>query len=108
MLLACISPRVAPDVLPFRYESQGATRTEVRDPCIVREGGTYYLVFTMWPFANREESRMALEDSGSSPGIRLYASKDLKTWRDAGWLVKSSELPVDSPLQAPFLGAGDP
>lgn len=102
MLLALMPVRADTDVLPFRYESQGAGRTEVRDPCIVRESGTYYLVFTIWPFANREETRMGLEDSGSSPGIRMYASKDLKTWRDAGWLVKSSELPADCPYKHRF------
>ena len=63
----------------FKYESQGAERSEVRDPCVFREGDTYYLVFTMWPFANREEERMALRDNGSSPGIRMYSSKNLES-----------------------------
>lgn len=34
--------------VPFTYtEGQTAPRTEVRDPCVVREKDTYYLVFTM-------------------------------------------------------------
>ena len=90
------------DVLPFRYESQGVERTEVRDPSILREGDTYYLTFTMWPFANREEARMGLEDDGSSPGIRMFASKDLKSWKPVAWLVKSSELPADCPYKHRF------
>lgn len=43
-----------PYPLPFSYsEGQTAPRTEVRDPSIIREGDTYYLVFTMYPFSNR-------------------------------------------------------
>src|SRR4051794_34948181 len=39
----------------FLYDhGQTAPRPEVRDPCILRDGDTYYLVFTMWPFSNRE------------------------------------------------------
>lgn len=86
----------------FRYESQGGERSEVRDPCVFREGDTYHLVFTMWPFANREEDRMGLPDNGSSPGIRMYSSKDLKRWKEEGWIVKSSDLPKDSPYKHRF------
>ncbi len=86
--------------LSFEYtEGQTAPRREVRDPCIVHEGDTYYLVFTMWPFANREEKRMSLPDNGSSPGIALYASPDMKNWRFEHWLVKSSELPEPCPYK---------
>ena len=79
-----------------------ADEREVRDPCIIREGDTYYMVFTMWPFANREEKRLSLPDNGSSPGIQLYASKDLKTWQPEKWLIKSSELPQNSPYKHRF------
>ena len=49
-----------PNPLPFEYvEGQTAPRREVRDPCIIREGDRYYLVFTMWPFRNREEKHLA-------------------------------------------------
>ena len=58
------------DPLPFQYtESQTVPRTEVRDPCIIREGDTYHLVFTMWPFGNREEKRLDRTNQGGSPGI---------------------------------------
>ena len=63
--------------LPFKYEALGKTRRELRDPCIIREGDTYYLVFTVWPFANRQEKRLSLPNQGGSPGIKLYSSKDL-------------------------------
>lgn len=88
--------------LGFTYEAGGTMQREVRDPCIVREGGMYYLVFTLWPFANREEGRMNLPDNGSSPGIRMFASKDLKTWKPVAWLVKSSDLPEDAPYKHRF------
>jgi len=86
----------------FSYETPDGWQKEVRDPCIVREGGTYYLVFTMWPFANREENRMALRDSGSSPGIRIFKSKDLKHWQPGPWLVRSADLPADCPYKHRF------
>jgi beta-xylosidase len=87
----------------FQYaEGQTEPRREVRDPCIVREGDTYYLVFTMWPFRNREEKRLGDPDNGSSPGIALYASKDLKSWRFENWLVKSAELPENCPYKHRF------
>ena len=89
--------------LPFSYtDGQPRAEKEVRDPCIIREGDTYYLIFTMAPFANREDRRMTLPDNGSSPGIALYSSPDLKTWKFENWLVKSSDLPVDSPYKNRF------
>jgi xylan 1,4-beta-xylosidase len=88
--------------LPFEYEALGETRRELRDPCIIREGDTYYLVFTVWPFANREEHRLGLPNRGGSPGIMLHSSKDLKNWRFENWLVKSDELPEDCPYKNRF------
>lgn len=84
--------------LPLRYtEGQTAPRTELRDPCVIREGDTYYLVFTMWPFRNREPNRLDQPNQGGSPGIALYSSPDLKQWKFEKWLVKSSELPEIEP-----------
>lgn len=93
---------VSTNPVPFQYEVQGRQEKEIRDPCILREGDTYYLVFTMWPFANREEARLTLPDNGSSPGIRLYSSKDLKTWKAGNWLVKSADLPAECPYKHRF------
>ena len=91
-----------PNPLPFAYDADGAERTEVRDPCILRDGDTYYLVFTMWPFANREADRLNLPNQGGSPGIRIFTSRDMKTWTAGKWLVKASELPEDCPYKNRF------
>ena len=75
---------------------------ELRDPCILKEGDTYYLVFTMWPFTDRADQDAAKPDRNSSPGIRLYSSKDLTHWTPGPWLVKSSDLPDSSPYKHRF------
>ena len=91
-----------PNPLDLQYIGEGQLRREVRDPAIIREGDTYYLTFTTWPFRNREDKNMSLENNGSSPGIQLFSSKDLKIWKAENWLVKSSDLPVDSPYKHRF------
>lgn len=53
---------------------------ELRDPCIIKEEDTYYFVFTMWPFADSSAKDTSKPDLNSSPGIRLYSSKDLTHW----------------------------
>jgi len=64
--------------LPLRYvEGQTAPRTEIRDPCILREGDTYHLTFTMWPFRGRDERFLKEPNQGGSPGIAMYTSRDL-------------------------------
>lgn len=88
--------------LPFEYDALGKTRRELRDPCIIREGNTYYLVFTVWPFSNREEKRLSLPNQGGSPGIKLYSSMDLKEWKFENWLVKADELPKGCPYRNRF------
>ena len=90
---------------PFNFQyadNEGEMRREVRDPAIIREGDTYYMTFTMWPFANREDGRMTLPNNGSSPGIQLFSSQDLKTWKPENWLVKASDLPINSPYKHRF------
>jgi beta-xylosidase len=88
--------------LPFQYEALGTIHRELRDPCIIRHDNTYYLVFTVWPFANRQEDRLHLPNQGGSPGIQLYSSTDLKTWKFENWLVRSSDLPQDCPYKNRF------
>ncbi len=88
--------------LDLQYMGDGQMRREVRDPAIIRDGDTWYMTFTMWPFANREDNRMTLPNNGSSPGIQLFSSKDLKTWKAENWLVKSSDLPANSPYKHRF------
>lgn len=90
----------------FSYEYYDGTKTraitELRDPAIIRDGETYYLVFTHFPFThhtNRDPNKI---DYNSSPGIRLYSSRDLKHWTFEHWLVKSSELPENCPYKHRF------
>ena len=92
---------------PFTWSNpiyfQGKTpKDEIRDPCIIAEGGKYYLVFTVWSFRGRDEKHLADPDQGSSPGIKLFSSPDLKNWTFEKWLLKSSELPEDCPYKHRF------
>ncbi len=111
VLLSAVVNAAGADPLPFKYsnplpfhytEGQSAVRDEVRDPCIIQVDGTYYLVFTMFPFRNYEPSRVGEPDQGGSPGIGLYSSRDLKSWKFENWLVKSSELPEQCPYKDRF------
>lgn len=92
--------------LPFSYTyfdgEQEREITELRDPCIMRDGDTYYLVFTHFPFTHHTSRDPEKPDMNSSPGIRLYSSKDLKSWKFENWIVKSSELPEDCPYKHRF------
>jgi beta-xylosidase len=89
--------------LPFQYrEERSGEHTELRDPCIIRNGDTYYLVFTMWPFGGRNEKRLEFPNQGESPGIALYSSTNLMNWRFENWLVKSSDLPENCPYKDRF------
>ena len=85
-------PKTAPDT---GYE-------EVRDPAITRDGNTYYIVYTVYPFTDRSAADPSKPDDNSSPGIKLYKSTDLKTWTFDRWLVKSSDLPDNSPYKHRF------
>ena len=86
--------------LGFSYtEGQTEARKELRDPCIIREGSTYYLTFTMYPFRGRREEFLNEPNQGSSPGIALYSSQNLKDWKFENWLVKSAELPENCPYK---------
>ncbi|MCX6939088.1 MAG: family 43 glycosylhydrolase [Verrucomicrobia bacterium] len=97
------SPKAYPNPLPFSYtEGQSKEQREVRDPCIIREGDTYYLIFTMHPFSNRDPEKLDRPNQGGSPGIALYSSKDLTSWTFENWLVKSSDLPENSPYKNRF------
>lgn len=93
-----------PLAFSYPYEDAAQVRTirEVRDPAILREGDTYYLTFTHFPFTHSSSLDAAKPDMNSSPGIRLYSSKDLKSWTFESWLVKSSDLPDDCPYKHRF------
>jgi xylan 1,4-beta-xylosidase len=93
-----------PAELSYPYFDGTKTRmiTELRDPAIIREGDTYYLVFTHYPFTHHTSRDPNKIDYNSSPGIRLYSSKDLMHWKFEHWLVKSSELPENCPYKHRF------
>ena len=86
---------------PIYFQGETA-RDEVRDPCVIREGDTYYLIFTVWPFRNREPDHLAEPNQGGSPGIKLFSSTDLKDWKFENWLVKSADLPESCPYKNRF------
>ena len=89
---------------PIRFEGPGPERgrNELRDPCIIREGGLYYLVYTVFPFTHHTSRDPAKPDFNSSPGIKLFSSPDLANWKFETWLVKSSELPEKCPYKHRF------
>ena len=86
---------------PIYFQGKGRN-DDVRDPAIMQDGGTYYLVYTMWPFRNYTDRDPKLPDMGSSPGIALYASRDLKAWTFQTWILKSADLPNDCPYKHQF------
>ena len=63
--------------LDFAYPYDDGTKvrtiTELRDPAIIREGDTYFLVFTHLPFTHHTSRDPKKVDYNSSPGIRLRA-----------------------------------
>lgn len=87
---------------PYFDGTRERTLTELRDPAIIREGDTYYLVFTHFPFTHHTSRDPNKVDLNSSPGIRLYSSQDLRDWKFERWLVKSSELPENCPYKHRF------
>lgn len=111
---AAVAPAGTADQLPFTYQNPAKfsypyfdgtndrTITELRDPAIIHEGDTYYLVFTHYPFTHHTSRDPNKIDYNSSPGIRLYSSKDLQHWKFENWLVKSNELPENCPYKHRF------
>lgn len=86
---------------PVYFQGNGSG-DDIHDPQIITVDGVYYLVATLAPFRNFTDRNPKLLDLGSSPGISLYASRDLKVWKFQRWLVKSSELPDTSPYKHQF------
>lgn len=50
----------------------------LRDPFILRVDGTWYMTGTSKPF---------FEQLGDAPGVPLYSSSNLKTWKDEGLII---------------------
>ena len=64
--------------IDFSYPYYDGTKerkiTELRDPAIIREGDTYYLTFTVFPFTHSDNRKADKPDYNSPPGIMLYSS----------------------------------
>jgi len=71
----------------------------LRDPHIIRVDDTYYLTATMTPCGGPEEYDPYKRHDGSSPGLRLYSTKDFKTWKAEGWIINGDALPADCPYK---------
>ena len=107
--LSCNAAPVPPKAMPKTftwsnpiYVSGNGPQDTIRDPAIIKDNGVYYIVYTMWPFRNYTDRDPKLPDLGSSPGVALYASRDLKAWAFKNWLLKSSALPDDCPYKHQF------
>ena len=79
--------KVTPTITPrgphvFTYQNPLSRATSgingLRDPFILRVDGLWYMTGTPKPF---------FEQLGDAPGVPLYSSSNLKTWKDAGLLV---------------------
>ncbi len=86
---------------PIYFQGNGRG-DDIHDPDIIADGGAYYCVATLAPFANYTDRDPQKPDYGSAPGVRLYASRDLKVWKAETWLLKSSDLPDTVPYKHQF------
>jgi len=86
---------------PVYFQGSGPG-DDIHDPDILNDGGVYYAVATLAPFRNYTDRDSKLPDLGSAPGIKLYASRDLKVWKFKSWILKSSSLPDDRPYKHQF------
>jgi hypothetical protein len=86
---------------PIYY--QGDKRDDdVHDPDIINDGGVYYMVATLAPFANYTDRDPGKPNYGSALGIAMYVSRDLKVWKFENWLYKSSDIPDSAPYKHQF------
>jgi xylan 1,4-beta-xylosidase len=85
---------------PIHFDkAAGGYTDKLRDPHIIRVNDTYYLTSTMTPCGGPGEYDPYKRNDGSSPGLRLYSTKDFKTWKAECWIIKSDELPDDCPYK---------
>lgn len=45
--------------IPISTGKRKQIKTELRDPCIMRDGDTYYLVYTHFPFTHQHQPQSA-------------------------------------------------
>ncbi len=85
---------------PIHFDqTAGIYGDRLRDPHIIRVDDTYYLTATMTPCGGPEEYDPYKRHDGSSPGLRLYSTKDFKTWKVEGWIINGDALPADCPYK---------
>jgi hypothetical protein len=80
-------------------EAAGIYGDRLRDPHLIRVGDSYYLTHTMTPCSGPEEYDPYKRREGSGPGVRLYSTKDFKTWKAETWIVNAEALPADCPYR---------
>ena len=80
-------------------EAAGIYGDRLRDPHLIRVGDSYYLTHTMTPCSGPEEYDPYKRREGSGPGVRLYSTKDFKTWKAETWIVNADALPADCPYR---------
>jgi hypothetical protein len=85
---------------PIHFEKAAGPWTDkLRDPHIIHVGDSYYLTATMTPCGGPEEYDPYKRYEGSSPGLRLYSTKDFINWKAESWIIKGDELPPTCPYK---------
>ena len=85
---------------PIHFDqAAGIYGDRLRDPHIIRVDNTYYLTATMTPCGGPEEYDPYKRHDGSSPGLRLYSTKDFKIWKAESWIIDGDALPADCPYK---------
>jgi hypothetical protein len=85
---------------PIHFDqAAGPWGDRLRDPHILRVGDTYYLTASMTPVSGADHYDPYAPNGGSSPGVRLYSTKDFKNWKAECWIIKGNESPEDCPYR---------
>lgn len=85
---------------PIHFDqAAGIYGDRLRDPHIIRVGDSYYLTHTMTPCGGPEQYDPYKRRDGSGSGVRLYSTKDFRTWTAETWIVNTEEFPEDCPYR---------
>ena len=71
----------------FEYNNPN-TQLEFRDTQIIPDNGRFYAIGTCAPYWNNNPV--------PNPGVKLYSSVDLASWKYEGILIDAAKLPDDS------------
>ena len=90
LLLALLPATLAAAPAEFTWQNPLPVGTSgldgLRDPFILREGGTWYMTGTAKPFFVPDYAK-----HGPPPGVPLYSSSDLKQWKFEGTILPRME-----------------